>query len=450
MLLLRFLDAHQVQLPAGELGGEAHVLAEAADRDREVFLVDDDVHAVLLLVDDDRRDLRRRERVDDELRRVLREQDDVDALAGELVGHRGDARAAHADARALRIEPRVVRLHRDLGADAGVARGGLDLDQPLLDLRHFELEQAHQELRRDARQDELRALGRAVDLGHVGADAVADAQHFLRDQLVARDHALDAARLDDHVAALDALDGAGQQVVLALEEVVQDLLALGVADLLQDHLLRRLRADAAELDRLERLLDHVAELQLRIALRGVGDRELVRRLLVLLVGHDRPAPERLVVAGLAVDRHARVDLVGEALLGRRGERRLERREHDFLRHVLLARKRVDQQQQFAVHFAFLHSIFGTSRARSMSASGIVRMPLAVSTHDGAVVAAAQDALQLLRVVDRRRASLSSASSPVEAHEIRRLPERPVESRRRHLEPVEVDVLDREQIASAGC
>ena len=101
----------------------------------------------------------------------------------------------------------------------------------------------------------------------VRANAVADAQHFLGDQLVARDHAFDAPRLDDHVAALDALDGAGQQVVLAVEEVVQDLLALGVADLLQDHLLRRLRADAAELDRLERLLDDVAELQLRARVR---------------------------------------------------------------------------------------------------------------------------------------------------------------------------------------
>ena len=307
VLLLRILDAHQVQLPPGELGGEPDVLAEPADRDREVLLVDDDVHAVLFLVDDDRRDLGGRERVDDELRRVFREQDDVDALAGELVGHRGDARAAHADAGALRIEPRVVRLDRDLGADAGVARGGLDLDQPLLDLGNLELEQAHQELRRDSRQDQLRPFRRAVDLGDVRADPVADAQHLLRDQLVARDHALDAAGFDDHVAALDALDGAGQQVVLAVEEIVQDLLALGVADLLQDHLLRRLRADAPELDGLERLLDDVAELQRRIALRGVGDRDLVRGLLVLFVGHDRPAPERLVVAGLAVDRHPRVD-----------------------------------------------------------------------------------------------------------------------------------------------
>ena len=58
------------------------------------------------------------------------------------------ARAAHADAGALRVEARVVRLDRDLGADAGIARGGLDLDQPFLDLGHLELEQPHQELGR--------------------------------------------------------------------------------------------------------------------------------------------------------------------------------------------------------------------------------------------------------------------------------------------------------------
>ena len=134
---------------------------------------------------------------------------------------------------------------------------------------------------------------------------------------------------------------------------------------------------------------------------GVGDRELVRGLLVLLVGHDRPAAERLVVAGLAVDRHARVDLVREALLGRRRERRLERREDDVLRHVLLARERVHQQQQFAVHLAFLHSIFGTRRARSMSASGIVTRALRGFDEDRAALAAAQHALAcFLRVRDR--------------------------------------------------
>ena len=37
---------------------------------------------------------------------------------------------------------------------------------------------------------------------------------------------------------------------LAIEEVVENLLALGVANLLQDHLLGSLRADPAEVDRL--------------------------------------------------------------------------------------------------------------------------------------------------------------------------------------------------------
>ena len=203
--------------------------------------------------------------VDHELGRIFGEQDDVHALAGELVGHRGHARAAHADARALRIEARIVGLDGDLGADAGIARRRLDLDEAFLDLRHFQLEQPHQELRCDPRQDQLRALRRAVDLHHVGAHAIAHAQHLLLDQLVARNHAFDAARLDDHVAALDALDRAGEQIVLTLQEVVEDLLALGIADLLQDHLLRGLRADAAELDGLERLLDDVSELELRIA-----------------------------------------------------------------------------------------------------------------------------------------------------------------------------------------
>ena len=195
---------------------------------------------------------------------VRRPQDDVDALAGELLGDRLHARAAHADAGADRVDARIVGLHRDLGAQARVARGGLDLEQAFLDLRHLELEELHQELRGHARQDELRAARLAIDLGDERAHAVAHAQVFLRDQLVARQQRLDAARFHDQVAALGALHGAGHERLAALEEVVEDLLALGVADLLQDHLLGGLRADAPEGLGLERLLVHVAHLRLGI------------------------------------------------------------------------------------------------------------------------------------------------------------------------------------------
>ena len=99
----------------------------------------------------------RRHGVDDELRRVLVERNDVDALAGDLVGDRLHARAAHADAGAHRIDARIVAAHGDLGAHARIAGGAEDLDQALADFRHFELEQLDQEFRRGARQEQLRA-----------------------------------------------------------------------------------------------------------------------------------------------------------------------------------------------------------------------------------------------------------------------------------------------------
>src|SRR4030095_12249628 len=50
---------------------------------------------------------------------------------------------------------------------------------------------------------------------------------------------------------------------------------------------------------------------------------------------------------------------------------------DFLGNVLLARESVHQQQEFAVHLPFLQSIFGTRRALSIAAIGIVGTPLSV-------------------------------------------------------------------------
>ena len=158
---------HDVEFPAGELAGEADVLAAAADGLRQLVLGDRDVHGVRVFVDDDRLHFRRRHRVDDELRRVFVERNDVDALAGDFVRHRLHARTAHADAGADRIDARLEALHRDLGAHARIARGAQDLDQALADFRHFELEQLDQEFGRGARQEQLRTarFGRALPSG---------------------------------------------------------------------------------------------------------------------------------------------------------------------------------------------------------------------------------------------------------------------------------------------
>ncbi|MND05359.1 hypothetical protein D3C83_260960 [compost metagenome] len=53
-------------------------------------------------------------------------------------------------------------------------------------------------------------------------------------------------------------------MLLARHEVVQNLLSLRIADLLQYHLFRRLCTDAADFQLAQRLLDVVADLAVRI------------------------------------------------------------------------------------------------------------------------------------------------------------------------------------------
>jgi hypothetical protein len=93
---------------------------------------------------------------------------------------------------------------------------------------------------------------------------------------------LPPAGLDNDVALVHALDGADEDLVAARHEVVEQHLALGVADLLQDDLLGRHGADAADRHRLDRLFDVVA-------LFDVGDRSLASISSSSASGFCRPA-----------------------------------------------------------------------------------------------------------------------------------------------------------------
>ena len=147
-----------------------------------------------------------------------------------------------------------------LARDARVARDRLDLDDAVINFRHFLREQLGHELRMGARQENLRA---ALFLAHVvdiGADAVAGAEGLARDQLVAAQHGFGAAQIDHDVAVFDALDQAVDDLAGAVLEFVELALAFGVAHLLHDHLLGGLRGDAAEIDRRQRIDELVADL----------------------------------------------------------------------------------------------------------------------------------------------------------------------------------------------
>ena len=116
LLLGRLVGGHDVDLPARQVRGQAHVLPPAADRDGEVFLVDHHIHRVLFLVNHDGLDIGRRQSANDKLGRIFAPQHDVHPLARQFVGHRVDAGAAHTDAGANWVDPLVVREHCNLGA----------------------------------------------------------------------------------------------------------------------------------------------------------------------------------------------------------------------------------------------------------------------------------------------------------------------------------------------
>ena len=111
----------------------------------------------MLLIDIDRQDLRRAQRVGHEDRWVIVPRDDVDLLAGQLCDDRLDARAALADGRTDRVKTVLTRRDRHLRAAARLSGDRLDLDGAAVDLGHLELEQATQEALVGAADEDLRA-----------------------------------------------------------------------------------------------------------------------------------------------------------------------------------------------------------------------------------------------------------------------------------------------------
>src|SRR5208282_3524091 len=146
------------------------------------------------------------------------------------------ARTAHADAGANRIDRGIARNHGDLGARAGVARHCLDLDDAVVNFRHFLREQFRHELRMRAGQENLRPALLAPDVVDIGTDAVAVAEYFARQHFVPPHDRFAAAEIDDHVAIFDALDDAVDDVADAILVFVVLPVAFGFAHLLHDHL----------------------------------------------------------------------------------------------------------------------------------------------------------------------------------------------------------------------
>src|SRR5262249_25519406 len=144
------------------------------------------------------------------------------------------------------------------------------------------------------------------------AHAVADRVVFRARLFLARDLGLDTADFRDDVAALEALDHRVDDLANPLAELAVDLLALGLADPLRDHLLGRLRRDAAELLGLFRKLDFHSDFGfVAVEPARFVERDLFRR--VRDVGYDQADGVELDLSRLEIEARAQVLITLEDL-----------------------------------------------------------------------------------------------------------------------------------------
>ena len=123
------------------------------------------------------------------------------------------------------------------------------------------------------------------------------------------------ADVENDRARLDPVDRAGHELAFAAGELVEDLVALDLADALQHDLLGRLGADPAEHVTIELLsLDHVTNARRRLDGLGLFDGHLGQLVLDLI--DDAACPVDADLAGLGIDPDMDVLVAGDAPIGR--------------------------------------------------------------------------------------------------------------------------------------
>ncbi len=353
-----------IDVVAGESGGEAGVLALLADGQAQLVVGDDDrgIGVVGVGIHDDARDLGGRQSRSDALRGIIGPQHDVHALTAELGDDRADTAALGSDAGADGVETVIERAHGHLGADTGIARDRADLDDAVIHLGHLELEEALDEVWVRARDHDGGAGALTAD-GRLVAIGVADVDDDRLEALVVhvalalrafvalvgitalvemRQLRLDAfADLDDREVGRGLQHRAGDDVADAVGELLVDLLARGVAHDGVDLRLRMLGGDAARV-----LGGHVLLVELGV-LAGLG---------VGLAHGDELV--HVDLARLRVHRHARAVLevhdVGVAL----GQRLLELADQVHLVDVLLLAERHQRFHHLGCHLRVFLSLVG--------------------------------------------------------------------------------------------
>ena len=198
--------------------------------------------------------------------------------------------------------------------------------------------------------EDLGSAARAADLEHVGLDVLADPVVLDRRLLGRRQDGLDVvADVENDRPRLDPVDGPGDHLAFAVGELVEDLVALDLAEPLEDDLLRRLGADPTKDVLLDLLgLDEVARARVRLVLTRLLETELDERILDFL--DCGPGAEDADLAGLGIDPDVDVLVAGDPAVGGL-DAVLHRMDQLLSRNLLLGVELEEGTDEIATHGA---------------------------------------------------------------------------------------------------
>ncbi len=350
LLSLDVRFGHHVQGPTGQLAGQTHVLTTTTNGLSQIVCANGDVHCMGIFVNDNCRHFSWRHGVDHKLRRVIVPQHDIHTLTAQFARHCLDARTAHTNTSALRVNTFVLGADRDLGARTRVAGRSHDFDQAFGDLRHFNTEQLDQHFRRSTRQDQLRAAVLGADFLEQRTQTHANPEGFARNDVFAGQQRFGVvAQVNDHVVAGNFFHGAGDDLTQALAIGVNDLSALSFANLLHNDLLGGLCSNTAELDRFDLFFDNITNVGARVRFGNLAWPRFDGRIIKIGFFDDRPATESLIGTGVAVDFHTQINFVFKTLFGSSGQSQLQRFKNHVCRYALFIGYRLNNQQYFFAH-----------------------------------------------------------------------------------------------------
>jgi hypothetical protein len=170
------------------------------------------------------------------------------------------------------------------------------------------------------------------------------------------------------IASARPRDDAVDDLALPILVLVVDDLTLGAAHLLDDHLLGGLRRDASEAARVELHAHLVVELNLRVELARLAERDLRMRIRHRL--DDRLELEQLDLAGVLVELRLDLTLLAELPASGGDERLLESLDHRLSSDALVLAHLIDDASKIQVHAYPLPTLFpARRRARRRRAGG---------------------------------------------------------------------------------